>query len=108
MHIYPVHLPPTLNDASVFFWQKQSTNVISTAVDPIAHRVAWVTTGVPRFLLFANRWQILTEVEGGRTKYESVETFSGVLAYFVKWFVGANLRLGVRAMAEGLKERAEK
>lgn len=108
MYISPIHIPPTLDDASVHFWQKVSVDAVSTVVDRINHRVAWISTALPKFLLFVERWQSLTEVEGGKTKYETLETFNGILAYPLKWFAEGNMKLGVRVMAEGLKERAEK
>ncbi|KAJ7601006.1 hypothetical protein C8J56DRAFT_23715 [Mycena floridula] len=98
------HLPPTLGEGS--FFQKNTTHVLSIAMDPINHRAAWITT-TPKFLLYAERWQTLTVLEDGKVKYDTIETFQGILAYFVKWFVGSNLRLAFKAMAEGLKNRAE-
>lgn len=50
---------------------------------------------------------MLTTTDGGKTKYESIEVFSGLVAYLVRLFVGRNLNLGVQAMAEGLKAQAE-
>ncbi|KAF7373522.1 hypothetical protein MSAN_00562600 [Mycena sanguinolenta] len=106
MRISPVHLPPTMGEPSL--GGSATTLVQITAVDHENFRAAWVTATpyMPRWALFAERWQMLTVVDG-KTKYESIEVFSGILAYVVRFFVGANLVLGVRAMAEGLKRRAE-
>ncbi|KAJ7701584.1 hypothetical protein B0H17DRAFT_1045894 [Mycena rosella] len=102
--IRPVHLPPTMGEPG--FMQSHSTNVLITTIDHENYRAAWVGDGLPRWALHAERWQMLT-MEGGKTKYESIEVFSGIIAYIVKFFTGKNLVLGVRAMAEGLKSRAE-
>ena len=50
---------------------------------------------------------MLTKTADGKVKYESYEAFRGLLAYIVKLFVGHNLTKAMRAMVEGLKERAE-
>jgi len=109
----PVHLPPTMDDANAGFLQKNSTLVEVTVLDHENHRVAWRTTGIlPRWMLDAERWQMITVEEDGeggeaKCKYESYEVFKGILAYVVRWFVGKELKMGVNAMAEGLKARAE-
>lgn len=106
MSIYPVHLPPTLDDLPSY--KKSSAFVVCTCLDNGNHRVAWRTAGsLPAWLLDAERWQMLTVQEDGRVKYESVEVFKGIVAYLVKLVVGKDLILGVEAMAEGLKKRAE-
>jgi hypothetical protein len=105
LFISPVHLPPTMGTPR--FMESHSTTVRMTTIDHDNYRAAWVTAGgLPSWLLQAERWQMLT-VEEGKTKYESVEVFRGIIAYVVKFFTGKNLVLGVRAMAEGLKSRAE-
>ncbi|KAF8192634.1 hypothetical protein K438DRAFT_1829429 [Mycena galopus ATCC 62051] len=106
MRISPVHLPPTMGEPK--FMGSHTALVQITTIDHENYRAAWVTAGPPRkWLLHAERWQMLT-VEGGKTKYESIEVFSGILAYVVQLFVGKNLVLGVRAMAEGLKSYSER
>ncbi|KAJ7079973.1 hypothetical protein B0H15DRAFT_891017, partial [Mycena belliarum] len=103
--ISPVHLPPTMGTPG--FMQSHSVTVRVTTLDNENFRAAWVTAnGLPAWVLHAERWQMLT-VEGGQTKYETVEVYRGVGAYVVKFFTGKYLVLGVRAMAEGLKKRAE-
>ncbi|KAF7297239.1 hypothetical protein MIND_00957000 [Mycena indigotica] len=109
--ISPVHLPPTMGAPGRF--QAQQARVVITALDAGQFRAAWETEPswlLPRWLLHAERWQMLTEVvEDGRvkTRYESIEVFNGVLAWVVKWVQGRNLELGVKAMAEGLKRWVE-
>ncbi|KAJ7153546.1 hypothetical protein C8R43DRAFT_885558 [Mycena crocata] len=105
LFISPVHLPPTMGSPG--FMQSHSTNVLITTIDHENYRAAWITDGgLPRWALQAERWQMLT-VENGKTKYESIEVFRGIIAYVVKLFTGKNLILGVRAMTEGLKSQSE-
>ncbi|KAK0216142.1 hypothetical protein IW262DRAFT_199880 [Armillaria fumosa] len=104
VHICPVHLTPSLED--VPFYKRSSAFVVCTALDHDNHRVAWRTT-LPRWLLDAERWQSCTVEPGGKVKYESIEVFKGVLAYFVRFFVGQKLINGVGAMAKGLKTKSE-
>ncbi|KAF8637094.1 hypothetical protein AX17_002999 [Amanita inopinata Kibby_2008] len=103
--IAPVHLPPTMDEPG--FFGKSSAFEMITTVDHENRRAAWVNIEFPRFLLNAERWQALSVDPSGKTKYETIEVFGGILAYFVKFFVGANLILGFNAQAEGLKKRAE-
>ncbi|KAL0061577.1 hypothetical protein AAF712_011604 [Marasmius tenuissimus] len=103
----PVHLPPTMRPSSELWpWQKNSTRIWINHLDKDNYRVAWRTNG-PDFLLEAERWQMLTKTAEGKVKYESYEVFRGLLAYVIKFFVGHNILKGTRAMAEGLKGRAE-
>ena len=77
-------------------------------VDHENHRAVWVNIDLPRFLLRAERWQALSVDSSGKTKYESIEVFGGILAWLVYLFVGKNLTLGFNAQADGLKHRAER
>ncbi|KAJ8690323.1 hypothetical protein PTI98_011756 [Pleurotus ostreatus] len=105
MLIAPVHLPPTMGKPGMF--QKQSAFVKVVTVDPENCCLKWISiVGYP-FLLRAERWQSLSVGDDGKTKYETIEVFSGVLAYVVKLFTQANLKLGFEAMAQELKRRAE-
>ncbi|KAK0189594.1 hypothetical protein F5146DRAFT_1051585 [Armillaria mellea] len=104
VHIRLVHLTPSLED--VAFYNRSSAFVVCTALDHDNHRVAWRTT-LPRWLLDAERWQSCTVESRGKVKYESIEVFNGVFAYFVRFFVGQKLINGVGAMAKGLKAKLE-
>ena len=84
-----------------------STNLTVTLLDHTAHRVAWESQTLPQWLLRTERWQWLRVLENGKTRYETIEVFNGPLAWIIKWFVGAKLRLGFKAMADGVKERTE-
>ncbi|KIL65397.1 hypothetical protein M378DRAFT_43210, partial [Amanita muscaria Koide BX008] len=105
-----VHLPPTLSSPSFpSFLHSSSAFGRITTVDHTSHRAAWVLVSpLPKFLLTSERWQTLTvEEETGKTRYETVEVFGGVFAYFVKWLLQGALQQGFEAMAEGLKKRSE-
>ncbi|KXN83163.1 hypothetical protein AN958_01764 [Leucoagaricus sp. SymC.cos] len=100
LYMYPVHLPPTMDDASIGVFSRGSAFCILTALDHEDFKIAWRLSGLPTWILWSERWQWLTETEadlddgkGKRwvTKYESVEVFGGLAAYFVKWFVGSKL-----------------
>ena len=100
-----VNLPPTMEEPG--FFRKGFAFVKITALDHISHRAAWSSEGW-KFLLHTERWQALSVDEAtGRTKYETIEVFGGLLAYFIKFFVGKNLILGFRAAADCLKKCAE-
>lgn len=106
--IHPVHIPPSFDPPKIF--PASAAFEIITTVDPDNYRCAWQNVDYPSWLLAAERWQALVEVvEDGRkkTRYETIEVFSGPLAYAIKLFVGSGLQQGFTAMAEGLKERSE-
>mgnify|MGYP002403013655 CR=1 FL=1 len=103
--IGPCNIPPSMSDGGLF---SGGAFAEITILDNENYRVAWETAGfMPKWLLFCERWQILTEVEGGKTKYESTEVFYGPIAYLVKLFVGAGLQKSFQAMADTLKAEAE-
>ncbi|KAF7307804.1 hypothetical protein MKEN_01140500 [Mycena kentingensis (nom. inval.)] len=92
MLISPVHLPPTMGEPGLF--GSHSTTVVIQLIDNENYRAAWdlkPSWMQPKSVLFAERWQVLTEVDGGKTKYESIEVFRGPLAHVVKRAQGANL-----------------
>lgn len=66
-----------------------------------------VYISMPEWMMGANRWQALSTTGDGKTKYESVEVFTGLAAWILKFFMAGNLKKGFEAMAEGLKRRAE-
>ena len=101
----PVHIPPTMDDASV--WFPSSSLEVITTVDHENYRCSWRYISLPHWLLCADRWQALSTVEGGGTKYESIEVFTGLAAYFLKIFLRSGLKKGFTAMGEGLKKRCE-
>lgn len=85
---------------------------IITTVDHASYRLAWRNLTAPGFLLGAERWQALSVVESDgagteKTKYETIEVFTGLLAYVVKFFLKSGLDAGFEAMGQDLKKRAE-
>lgn len=91
------------------WFQKQSAFVKIVTVDQENYRTAWQGV-LPAFILSTHRWQalgVVGEGEGQKTRYETIEVFSGVIAYAVKFFMQAKLKQGFDAMAEGLKQRSE-
>ncbi|EIW76660.1 hypothetical protein CONPUDRAFT_168481 [Coniophora puteana RWD-64-598 SS2] len=104
LYIHPVHIPPTFEKKRF----PSSTFINITAYDPSMYRVAWGGDQVASWLLHTERWQALSELDGGqRTRYESIEAFSGVLAYIIKVILKGGLDQGAQAMADGLKNRSE-
>ncbi|KAK7688549.1 hypothetical protein QCA50_008087 [Cerrena zonata] len=98
-----VHLPATMEETG----QVQNTLVRATFIDHEAYRAAWCHVGLPSWLLHSERWQLLSQTEDGKTKYETIEVFGGVVAYLVKWLKGADLDAAFDAFAVGLKKRSE-
>lgn len=107
--IAPVHIPPTMGAPGLF--QVHSAFEVITVLDHARGRAAWANVEMPGWLLGAERWQAVSTVEvaggGTRTRYETAEVFTGLLAYVVKWVMRGKLAMGFEAMAEGLKARAE-
>jgi hypothetical protein len=89
------------------WFQKQSAFERITTVDHDNYRVAWVNAAFPQFLLTAERWQSLSVLGNGKTKYETFEVFGGILAHLLKLLMREKLVMGFNAQAEGLKKRAE-
>jgi len=100
----PVHIPPTMNDSSVF---STSSLGIVTVVDHENYRYSWINISLPRWVLSAERWLAVSTVLGGGTKYESIEIFNGFAAIFLRIFMGSGLKKGFIAMGEALKKRCE-
>ncbi|KAF8901018.1 hypothetical protein CPB84DRAFT_1708650 [Gymnopilus junonius] len=100
------NMEPSLSEPS--YANRGNAFVVVSHFEPENYRVAWKSDMYPSFLLATERWQILTVDEvTGKTKYENFEVFDGILAYFVKFFVGAKLAKGFVAAGESLKAHAE-
>ena len=69
--------------------------------------VCWGTRVVHPWLLCANRWQTLTDMGDGRTRYETIDRFSGVLVPLVMALYGEPMRQGFESVAQALKKHAE-
>lgn len=82
---------------------------ILTCVDDENFRLAWRFATPARWLINAERWQILRDGGPGdqETVYETWEFFGGLLAYVIRFFMSVKLQSSFDAMSSALKERAE-
>jgi len=69
--------------------------------------LGWEMQMGPRFLLHAERCQVLTAQGDGRTHYLSEDRFTGWLTPLVVGLLGGAMRRGFGDCAWGLKKRAE-
>ncbi|TCD68139.1 hypothetical protein EIP91_011505 [Steccherinum ochraceum] len=97
------HIPHTMDDTA----KPTKAAATVTIVDNENHRVSWKYKFAFNWLLKSVRWQTVTATEDGKAKYESVETFTGLLVGATKSAVGDNLQKAFIAMGEALKARAE-
>jgi len=81
--------------------------ILVLSADHAHHRVCWKNTAFPSWLLRGERWQVLQALGPNRTAYTTQEVFAGPVGYYVRWFLGVDLRRGFEAMAEALKTRCE-
>jgi hypothetical protein len=83
---------------------------ILTYVDSANFRLAWRFATPARWLINAERWQILREggPAGQGTVYETWEFFGGLLAYVLLFFMHTKLQNSFDAMARALKDRTER
>ncbi|KAH9989895.1 hypothetical protein BJV74DRAFT_772932 [Russula compacta] len=103
-----LHVPPTMDDART---KVSAAEEILTHVDGTSFRLAWRFATPARWLLCAERWQILRDdgrLSGQRTVYETWEYFGGLLAYVIWFFMRAKLQSSFDAMSRALKDRAER
>jgi len=87
-----------------------TTEEILTHVDAASFRLAWRFATPARWLISAERWQILRDGRPGdqRTVYETWEVFGGLLAYVIRFFMHKKLQDSFDAMSRALKDRAER
>lgn len=100
-----LHTPPTMNDADT---KASVTEEIITHFDSDTFRFAWRFATPSRWLITAQRWQVLREGPEGETIYESWEFFGGLAAYAIRFFMGTKLQAAFDTMSHALKERAER
>lgn len=87
------------------WWTRHQVEYIS-GFHP-GHEVSWaVTMGAP-WLVTADRYQRLTDLGGGRTRYETADVFTGAGVPVVFALMGRSMRKGFEGVAAGLKERCE-
>lgn len=102
-----LHIPPTMDDAHT---KASAAEEILTHVDGTSFRLAWRFTTPARWLLCAERWQMLRDdgLSGQKTVYETWEYFGGLLAHVIWFFMRAKLQSSFDAMSHALKDRAER
>ena len=85
------------------------TEGIITHVDSDTFRFAWLFVTPARWLITAERWQVVRDDgPGGTTVYETWEFFGGLLAYLIRFFLSAKFQAAFDTMSHALKERAER
>ena len=102
-----LHVPPTMDDAST---KGSTTEEILTHVDDASFRLAWRFATPARWLINAERWQVLRDGGPGdqRTVYETWEYLGGLLAYVIRFFMRTKMQDSFDAMSRALKDRAER
>ena len=76
-------------------------------IDADVHHAAWKTAGSQAWLLRTERWLSLSVGKAmGKTHYETVEVFGGILARITSYFFGVKLGEAFRAFVDTLKARA--
>ena len=70
-------------------------------------RFSWGTNVGPSWFITADRWQELTDLGGGRTRYETSDEFTGIGVGFMLAIMERHVARGFREVAEALKARCE-
>jgi hypothetical protein len=70
-------------------------------------RVSWGVAVGPKWFIDADRVQQLTDLGGGRTRYDTSDEFRGLGIYLMKLVVGRDVKRGFDSVARGLKQRCE-
>ncbi|KAH9957026.1 hypothetical protein BC827DRAFT_728640 [Russula dissimulans] len=101
-----LHVPPTMNDAET---KASTAEEILTYVDTTSFRLAWRFATPARWLIDAERWQVLLDggTDGEKTVYQTWEFFGGLLAYVLWFFMSVKLQSSFDAMAHALKNKVE-
>jgi hypothetical protein len=101
-----VNMPPKFGEPGWFGSGSATTQI--EMLDSQNFRAVLTTTGLPHWLSQSERWQMLSVDETtGKTRYDTIEVFDGLVAYVIKFLMGSKLSVGFRAAAECLKARAE-
>jgi len=74
---------------------------------PDRHRFSWGTDVGPGWFIKADRWQQLTDLGGGRTRYETSDEFTGVGVPLMLALMESKVSRGFHDIAKALKARAE-
>ena len=87
------------------WWKRKQVEYVS-GFHP-KHELSWaVTMGAP-WLVTADRYQRLTDLGGGRTRYETADVFTGAGVPVVFALMGRAMKRGFEGVAAGLKARSE-
>lgn len=70
-------------------------------------RVSWGVNVGPGWFITADRWQQLTDLGDGRTRYETVDEFTGVGVGFMLLLMRRHMARGFADVARALKARCE-
>jgi hypothetical protein len=70
-------------------------------------RVCWGGNVGPRWLITADRCQVLTDLGGGRTRYFTTDVFRGIGVGLMFLVVGRHVQRGFDEVGRALKARAE-
>ncbi|KAH8989978.1 hypothetical protein EDB92DRAFT_1946955 [Lactarius akahatsu] len=100
-----VNIPPTMDDIGK---KATVTEEILTHVDSDTFRFAWHLATPARWLITAERWQVVRDDGPGVVVYEAWEFFGGLAGYLIRFFMAAKLQTAFDAMSHALKERAER
>jgi hypothetical protein len=74
---------------------------------PDRYRFSWGVNVGPGWFITADRWQQLTDLGGGRTRYETSDEFTGAGVGFMLAIMESKVSRGFHDIAQALKTRAE-
>lgn len=94
----PAILYVTMNDK-----QQRVQHEVITTFEP-QHAFAWASIMGAPFILKANRWQILEEIDALHTQYQTYETFDGLLVPLVMALYRRDIQRGFDAVGPALKQ----
>ncbi len=78
-----------------------------TSFHPDRYRVSWGVDVGPAWFIKADRWQQLTDLGDGRTRYETSDEFTGIGVPLMLAIMEKKVQRGFTDVARGLKARAE-
>lgn len=78
-----------------------------TSFHPERYRVSWGVNVGPGWFIKADRWQQLTDLGNGRTRYETSDEFTGAGVGLMLAIMESKVSRGFHDVARGLKTRAE-
>jgi hypothetical protein len=97
----PATLYVTMNER-----QRRVEHETISAFEP-QRAFAWASMMGAPFILNANRWQVVEALDGGRTQYQTYETFDGLLVPLVMALYRRDIQRGFEAVGAALKHYLE-